>query len=82
MLWAINLYIGSLLAINTFEYVVEKFVVFCVAIYIYGRIGEIPHGRLRMDWGNTTQAATAGLGSKGLIRLLINILDPTSDKYI
>ena len=23
--------------------------------------------RLRLDWGNTTQAATAGLGSEGLI---------------
>ena len=31
----------------------------------YGRIGEIPHGRIWPDWGNTTWADMAGLGSKG-----------------
>ena len=32
----------------------------------YGRIGEIPHGRIWPDWGNTTRADMAGLGSIGL----------------
>ena len=36
-------------------------------------------GRLRPDWGNTARAATAGLGSKGLIHFLalIQIFCPT-----
>ena len=32
----------------------------------FGRIGEIPHGRIWPDWGNTAWADMAGLGSKGL----------------
>ena len=35
----------------------------------YGRIGEIPHGRIWPDWGNTTWADMAGLGSIGLINM-------------
>ena len=34
----------------------------CGKIWKNGRFS----GRLRSDWGNTTRAATAGLGSKGL----------------
>ena len=32
----------------------------------YGRIGEIQHGRIWPDWGNTARADMAGLGSIGL----------------
>ena len=34
----------------------------------YSRIGEIPHGQLRPDWGNAVGAAMARLGSKGIRR--------------
>ena len=33
----------------------------------YGRIGEIQHGRIWPDWGNTAWADMAGLGSIGII---------------
>ena len=36
----------------------------------YGKNGRFS-GRLRPDWGSTARAATAGLGSKGLIRITI-----------
>ena len=45
---------------------------------VYGRIGEIQHGRIWPDWGNTAWADMAGLGSKGLIELqyiLLNALN-------
>ena len=32
----------------------------------YGRIGEILHGRIWPNWGNTAWADMAGLGSIGL----------------
>ena len=39
----------------------------------YGRIGEIPHGRIWPDWGNTTWTDMAGLGTIGLMYANPNI---------
>ena len=43
----------------------------CGKIWKNGRFS----GRLRPDWGNTTRAATAGLGSKGLMQVIGKFLD-------
>ena len=65
-------YIGLLYAVKTFFIVpswknVEKEGKTAVFPGGYGRIGEILHGRLWPDWGNTAWAAMAGLGSIGLM---------------
>ena len=49
----------------------------CGKIWKNGRFS----GRLRPDWGNTARAATAGLGSKGLKKIIKITLSPQNGKF-